>query len=191
MPLVAGYCARYPEVELELHSNEDIIDLIERRIDLAFRVGPLKDSTLHATPLGSSRLRIQASPGYLAKHGRPSKISELQNHILLGFSQADSLNDWPLTDVAGAPFRIRPNVRSSSGETLRSLALNDAGIVCLSDYLTRRDRENGQLCELFASKTTDMRRLINAVYYRNTVGATRIKSFVDYVKAQLRKHPAW
>lgn len=46
--LVEGFHARYPDVELELNSNEGIIDLIERRTDVAFRIGALKDSTLHA-----------------------------------------------------------------------------------------------------------------------------------------------
>lgn len=190
-PLVAGYHARYPEVQLELYSNEGIVDLLERRTDVAFRIGRLKDSTLHATPLGSSRIRVQASPEYLAKHGQPTRISELRLHTLLGFSQPELLNDWPVRDPDGQPLHIRPDVQSSSGETLRSLALSGAGIVCLSDFMTRRDREAGRLKELFAKQSLDIRQPINAVYYRNTAVSARIQSFVDYVKEQLVERPAW
>lgn len=190
-PLIAGYRARCPEVELELYSHEGIVDLLERRTDVAIRIGRLKDSTLHATALGHSRIRVQASPAYLAAHGHPSRISDLRSHTLLGFSQPELLNDWPLRDTEGQPLHIRPDVRSSSGETLRSLALSGAGIVCLSDFMTRRDREEGRLKELFAKQSLDIRQPINAVYYRNTAISARIQSFIHYVKEQLAERPAW
>lgn len=77
VPLVAGYRERYPEVELELHSNEGIIDLLERRTDVAIRIGHLKDSTLHSRLIGHSRVRILASPAYLQAHGTPRKAEDL------------------------------------------------------------------------------------------------------------------
>lgn len=61
VPLVAGFRAQYPDIQLELHSSDQIIDLLEQRTDVAIRIGPLRDSTLHARPLGSNRLRILAS----------------------------------------------------------------------------------------------------------------------------------
>ena len=65
VPLVDSFRAAYPEVELELHSHEGIVDLIEKRSDVAFRIGALKDSSMHARPVGSSRIRVLASPAYL------------------------------------------------------------------------------------------------------------------------------
>jgi DNA-binding transcriptional LysR family regulator len=62
VPLIAGFRAQYPEIQLELHSSDQIIDLLEQRTDVAIRIGPLRDSTLHARPLGSNRLRVLASP---------------------------------------------------------------------------------------------------------------------------------
>lgn len=69
VPLVNGYRSRYPHVELELNSNDEIIDLLERRTDVAIRIGRLKDSTLHSRAIGSSRVRLLASPEYLDAHG--------------------------------------------------------------------------------------------------------------------------
>ncbi|WP_313623848.1 LysR substrate-binding domain-containing protein [Achromobacter sp.] len=180
-PLVPGYRKRYPQVELELNSNEGNIDLLERRTDLAIRIGRLKDSSLHAVPLGSSRVRVLASPGYLAAHGTPRRVADLASHVLLGFSQLEALNEWPLLDADGQPVHVKPQVRSYSGETLRQLALNDGGIVCLSDFMTRGDRKTGALQQLFSRQTLDVRQPINAVYYRNTAISSRIKSFIDYV----------
>ncbi|MDZ5613732.1 LysR substrate-binding domain-containing protein [Achromobacter xylosoxidans] len=185
VPLVPGYRQRYPKVELELNSNEGNIDLLERRTDLALRIGSLKDSSLHAVPIGRSRVRVLASPGYLAAHGTPKRVADLREHTLLGFSQLESLNEWPLEDADGQPLHIQPSIRSFSGETLRQLALNDAGIVCLSDFMTRADRLSGALRQLFPRQTLDVRQPVNAVYYRNTAISSRIKSFIDYLVESL------
>lgn len=189
VPLLDGFRVRYPDMQLELSSNEGIVDLIENRTDVAFRIGILKDSTLHARPLGVSRLRILASPAYLKRHGTPSGPSQLERHILLGFTQPETLNDWPLHDAAGNIVHIRPTISASSGETLRSMALAGLGIVCMSDFMTCEDRRSGRLVQLFPRQTLDVRQSVNAVYYRNTAVAARIMCFVDYIAEALGKRP--
>jgi DNA-binding transcriptional LysR family regulator len=189
VPLIEGFRVRYPEVELELNSNEGITDLIEKRTDVAFRIGALKDSTLHARPIGTSRVRVLASPAYLERHGMPAEPAQLQRHVLLGFTQPETLNDWPLHDANGSILRIRPTIASSSGETLRQMALAGLGIVCLSDFMTREDRNSARLVQLFPKQTVDVHQSINAVYYRNTALAARITCFVDHVVAVLGKRP--
>lgn len=181
VPLVEGYRARYPQVELELNSNEGFIDLLERRTDMAIRIGKLRDSTLHSRPIGCSRTRLYAAPEYLAKHGQPKRVDDLARHSLLGFTQPESLNVWPLLGPDAEPYRIKPSIASSSGETLRQLALEGAGIVCLSDFMTGRDRRDGRLVQVLARQTQEVLQPINAVYYRNTAISARIASFVDYL----------
>ncbi len=181
VPQVAGYRARHPQVELHLNSNDGIVDLIERRTDVAIRIGPLRDSTLHARPLGSSRLRLLASPAYLSARGKPRSVAQLADHSLLGFTQPDTLNDWPLRQADGTLLRITPALSASSGETLRQLALAGAGIARLSDLMSDADRAEGRLVEVLAKDTLDIRHPINAVYYRNTAVSARITSFLDYL----------
>ena len=185
VPLLAGFRARYPEVQLELHSSEGIIDLIEKRTDVAFRIGALKDSTLHARPVAASRVRVLATPAYLRRHGEPATPDQLAGHALLGFTQPESLNDWPLRDADGNTVRITPAIASSSGETLRQMALAGLGIVCLSDFMTQGDRRSGALVPLFPGQTLDVRQSIHAVYYRNTALAARITCFIDHVAEAL------
>lgn len=185
VPLVAGFRAQYPDIQLELHSSDQIIDLLEQRTDVAIRIGPLRDSTLHARPLGSNRLRILASPTYLSTHGTPKNVEQLSGHSLLGFTQPDSLNQWPLRHAQGDSYSISPSLSASSGETLRQLALSGAGIVCLADFMTAADRERGELVQLLARDTVEVRQPIHAVYYRNTALASRITCFLDYLSAQL------
>lgn len=189
VPHVAGYRARYPDVELELTSNDGVIDLLERRTDLAIRIGALRDSSLHARALGSSRVRVLASPDYLARRGMPRRVDALAGHALLGFTQPESLNEWPLRRSDGAALHIRPTLACSSGETLRQLALAGEGIVCLSDFMTAADRRDGRLVQLLPKQTLDVRQPIHGVYYRNTAVSARIASFLDYMANALGPTP--
>jgi DNA-binding transcriptional LysR family regulator len=188
VPLVPAFRKLHPQISLELDTDDLPIDLLERRTDIAIRIGPLRDSTLHARPLGTHRLRVLASPAYLEAHGKPRKVSELAElagHVLLGFTQPESLNRWPLRGVHGDEWTITPTVAASSGETLRQLALAGVGIVCLSDFMTETDRTSGALVQVLAKDTVDVRQPVNAVYYRNTQLSARITSFLDFLSQRL------
>ncbi|MBU0745306.1 MAG: LysR family transcriptional regulator [Gammaproteobacteria bacterium] len=185
VPLVPAFRAAYPQITLELDTDELNIDLLERRTDVAIRIGPLRDSTLHARPLCTSRIRVLASPAYLAAEGKPRAVQDLAGHTLLGFTQPESLNRWPLRGIHGDEWAVQPHITASSGETLRQLALQGVGIVCLSDFMTTEDRVRGDLVQLLVKDTVDVRQPINAVYYRNTQLAARIACFLDFLQARL------
>jgi len=186
VPLVPEFRRAYPQITLELDTDELNIDLLARHTDVAIRIGPLRDSTLHARPLATSRLRVLASPAYLAEHGRPKTVAALGRHTLLGFSQVESLNRWPLRGAHGDEWPVTPAIVASSGETLRQLALRGAGIVCLSDFMTAGDRERGDLVQILPKDTADVRQPISAVYYRNTQLAARIACFLDFLQGRLQ-----
>lgn len=194
VPLIGDFRRAYPRIDLELNTNDQIIDLLEQRTDIAIRIGQLADSTLHARPLPGSRLRVLASPAYLHAHGKPRSVADLSRHVLLGFAPTAVLNRWPLRDAHGHELDIAPHLHASSGETLRQLALAGEGIVCLSDFMTRRDRVEGALVPLLTRETVDVRQPINAVYYRNTRLASRIACFLDFLAERLTPRdgaPAW
>ncbi len=185
VPLVGGFRTKYPEIELELHTSDEIINLLERRTDVAIRIGSLRDSSLHARHLGNSRQRVLASPAYVKARGAPRNISELHKHSLLGYTPGGTPNLWPLRSSVGDKQRIAPTVFASSGETLRQLALAGAGLVCLSDYVTLVDRKRGDLIQVLLRETVDISRPINAVYYRDTQLGSRIRCFLDYVGSRM------
>lgn len=190
VPLIGEFRRRYPHIDLELYSSEQFIDLIEQHTDLALRIGSLRDSSLHARALGRSRLRVLASPEYLRKRGRPETVADLERHCLLGFSELENLNHWPLRHALANTVSITPNIRAASGETLRHLALAGNGLVCLSDFMTLEDRRDGRLVEVLSECTEALYLPIHAVYYRNSSLAARIGCFLDYLSEQLQK-PEW
>ena len=184
-PLIDKYSNAYPQIDIELVSNESLVDLLEARTDVAVRIGELKDSSLSATPLGLSQIRILASPAYLKKHGTPKSVEDLAHHQLLGFNSLEKLNDWPIYDAANNLFHIHTNIKADSGETLRQLALCGTGIVCLSDFMTYQDIQKGHLIQLFVSTTIKMQQPINLVYYKNRKLSERVSSFIEFLKAEV------
>ncbi|MEL4273113.1 LysR family transcriptional regulator [Shewanella xiamenensis] len=183
VPLIQPFKQTYPDIELELTSNEGFVDLLEKKTDLAIRIGNLTDSTLHARPLGKSLLYIVASPDYLSRRGFPNKSSDLIHHDLLGFSTPKALNDWPLNGFT----RFTPTLTSSNGETLRQLALTGNGIACLSGFMVKKDIAEGRLIPLLESEkiTNTGREQINAVYYKSSTVAKRISAFIDFIQPKL------
>lgn len=184
-PLIDKYSNAYPQIDIELVSNESLVDLLEARTDVAVRIGELKDSLLSATSLGLSQIRILASPAYLKKHGTPKNVEDLAHHQLLGFNSLEKLNDWPIYDAANNLLHIHTNIKADSGETLRQLALCGTGIVCLSDFMTYQDIQKGDLIPLLVPITIKMQQPINLVYYKNRKLSERVSSFIEFLKAEV------
>jgi len=190
VPYVAEFRQLYPDIQLELNSNDLIIDLLEQSTDVAIRIGTLADSTLHARSLGSSPLNILASPAYLKQHGTPTTVEDLAQHSLLGFTQTETLNHWPLRHAEGDRLQIQPALSASSGETLRQLALAGEGIACLSHFMTHEDIRQGHLKVLLPKANSGYRQPIHAVYYRNSQLALRIQCFLDFIQKKLAPYAA-
>ncbi|CCG85825.1 HTH-type transcriptional activator ttdR [Erwinia piriflorinigrans CFBP 5888] len=185
VPLIPEFSRRFPLIQLELNTDEVVIDLLEQQTDIAIRIGELRDSTLHARSLGNSKLRLVASPAYLAECGEPESVADLvANHRLLGFCNLEQHNIWPIWRSEGELLHIKPTISASSGETLRQLAVNGMGIVRISDFLSREDVASGRLVPVLESQTHEMRHPIHAVYYRNSTLSARISCFLDYLAEQ-------
>nr|WP_302622031.1 LysR substrate-binding domain-containing protein [Ralstonia pickettii] len=86
----------------------------------------------------------------------------------------------PIACLATAQ-RIEPTLKASSGKTLRQLALQGTGIVCLADFMTVEDRRSGDLVQVLPNATVEVLQPIHAVYYRNTKLASRIACFLDFL----------
>ncbi|AUU09509.1 MULTISPECIES: DNA-binding transcriptional regulator YafC [Serratia] len=186
-PLVAEFRERYPEMSLSLVSSENFINLIERKVDIAIRVGELTDSTLKARKLMASYRRILASPAYLAQYGAPKTVADLEHHCCIGFNDLPNLNRWPLTCADGRQLEIVPGLTTNSGETQRHLCLHGNGIACLSDFMSDEDVKRGNLVPLLVGDTLPLEMPINAVYYSDSAVSNRLRSFIDFISERLKR----
>lgn len=181
MPMIKPFRERFPQMTLSLVSSETFINLIERKVDIAIRVGNLSDSSLRARPLFTSRRKIVASPEYLGQHGIPASPEELAQHACLGFVDPLNLNRWPVAKADGQLYDIEPDCTANSGETLRQLCLSGNGVACLSDFMINKDINEGRLIEVMADKLLPVDMPFNAVYYSDRAVSTRIRCFIDFM----------
>ncbi|MGH6652516.1 MAG: LysR family transcriptional regulator [Sphingopyxis sp.] len=80
-PIIAGFCEAYPEIELEIYAEDALADLSAGGFDAGVRMGEALDADMIAVRLtGPFRFVAVATPGYLAKHGRPESPDELRHH---------------------------------------------------------------------------------------------------------------
>lgn len=189
-PLIRPFREKYPEITLSLVSSETFINLIERKVDVAIRVGTLSDSSLRARPLFSSYRKLIAAPDYLERHGTPQSVDELANHLCLCFTEPASLNLWPVAQSDGQLYEAKPGLSSNSGETLKQLCLAGNGIACLSDYMINKEIENGTLVEIMTDIRLPVAMPFSAVYYSDRAVSTRIRAFIDFLSERIPAHAA-
>ena len=184
VPLIKPFQAAFPGIEVELATSESIIDLLEKRTDVAIRVGTLKDSNLHARVLGQSPLKLVASPNYITQYGEPEDIETLLSHQLIGFSGQPHLNKWPLF---GEVLEPTFSTLATSGEIIRQLCLADMGITLLSQFTVGKDIAEGRLVSLCEGQITSPhpRESVQAVYYQNSAPSPRITAFLDFIQSRL------
>lgn len=179
LPFISVFRQQYPDIILSLVSSETFVNLIERKVDVAIRVGQLTDSSLRARPLLSSYRKIVASPKYLERQGTPKSVEDLRQHTCLTFTEPTSLNTWPIEINDNELITVTEGISSNSGETLRQLCVNGEGIACLSDFMLDKDIRDGKLVELFNDKLQQIPLPFHAVYYSDRVVSQRIRVFID------------
>jgi len=93
-PVVNAFQVSYPAVKVQILVTDRHVDHIAEGVDIAFRVGPLKDSSLVARAVLRYRHQLVASPEYLANYPPPLKPADLLHHRLLAFSTWVQENNW-------------------------------------------------------------------------------------------------
>ena len=100
-PLVTAFQASYPNVRVQILVTERMVDLIAEGVDLAFRLGALKDSCLVARRIFTYRHQLVASPSYLEDVQAAERPQDLLDHRLLTFSHWKPENSWTFVHLNG------------------------------------------------------------------------------------------
>lgn len=150
-PLVTGFQASHPNVRVQILVTERMVDLIAEGIDLAFRLGPLKDSSFVARRVLTYRHRLVASPSYLSGREPPQKPQDLLNHRLLAFSYWKPENSWTFVHRDGSEretLTFEPHLAMNDFAGLASALVAGGGIGDLPPVVQPKLFEEGRLVEV-------------------------------------------
>lgn len=156
-PLFEGFLRDNPDVDLQLIHTLEQVDLIEEDIDLALRGGSPPDTALYvARELFVSRILLVASPAYLAAHGTPQRVEDLERHVGL------SMDPWAPNairrvdgDRGYVQVKMRNRIRANSMETAQKAALAGLGIAPVLALTAQRELAEGRLVEVLRGALPD------------------------------------
>jgi len=191
VPLVPEFMARYPDVRLDMQLSNDVVDLVASDLDLALRVGALRDSLLVARPLARFSTHVYASPEYLARYGEPLVPADVVHHRALALSQHrhHGRYAWTLGDGAQSEdLAIAPVIVMNEPSALRDAVLAGLGIALLPDRLAEPLEEHGNLQRLLPAWAGPDAEL-NAVYPRDRVLPPKVRVFIDFLVERLSFAP--
>ena len=146
-PLLPEFLATYPEVSIDLHLSDAIIDLIGEGFDAGLRIARLPDSSLIARRLCSMPRFTVAAPSYLKRHGRPTHPMHLADHKCFGYAYLSSAGIWHYTNASGEQASVRPGcqLRVNNGEAVMPCLLAGLGIADLPEFIVGDAVRSGEV----------------------------------------------
>jgi DNA-binding transcriptional LysR family regulator len=147
VPRLPAFFARYPQLKIDLQLDDGFVDLVVGGIDVAFRVGELKDSRLIARRIGTAHRAALASPDYLARHGEPQTPHELRDHQCIVYTGLANLNEWNFQDEDGNghTVRVHGHLQSNSSEAIRQAVVEGLGICYTPQWVYGDDIRAGRV----------------------------------------------
>ncbi|WP_137895508.1 LysR family transcriptional regulator [Ramlibacter sp. 2FC] len=185
-PAVAAFAQLHSRLQLELRSSDRVVDLVREGVDVAFRMGWLRDSTLRATRLGGFAQQVVASPAYLRRAGQPQTPEDLARMDWVALTLLPTPLTWRFTDPDGAQRSVRMTgrLRCDSAATLRTLLLEGAGVSVMDRPSTEALVARGELVRLLPQWSLPEGG-IYAVYAPGRHVAAKVRAFIDFYQARL------
>lgn len=181
-PLLREYTTRYPNVQVHLEAANRYMDIIDNNIDVAIRTRESEpDSNITIRRMAETRRIMAASPGYLARHGAPRTLEELQRHKLLIYTYANNPNELRFSkNGITSVVTVKGLLESNDGQILRAAALDGMGILIQPTYILYDDIVAGRLVPVLDD--WDLPRLtINLAYPSRKHLSAKVRTFIDFM----------
>ncbi|MEQ9971541.1 LysR family transcriptional regulator [Pectobacterium carotovorum] len=182
MPRLHEFMAEHPQLNIDVILDDRPIDLIAEGIDVALRLGEMKDSSLIAQRLASCSMRLLATPDYFARHGVPDSPDVLAAHPAVIYLQGERTDRW-IFSRNGTQTTIFPNgrIRVSAAEGVRAAVLSGVGLIVASEWMFAPELESGQVVTALDSWSLGKMDLW-AVYPGGRMTSARARVFTDFVQ---------
>lgn len=175
--------SRFPRLTIDLRLEDRYVDLVAEGIDVAIRVGELKDSGLLSRALAPNRVAAYASPTYLAKKGMPHHPDDLTQHETANFRYKSSGYPmrWPF-QLGSQKWEITPqaSIVVDASDALLSIVMGGGGIGLLATYIAASAVARGELIPVLGEYACD-NATISAVWPESRRSSPNVKAFVDFL----------
>jgi DNA-binding transcriptional LysR family regulator len=187
LPVVTRFLESYPDVSVGLVMTDRVAHFLDDQVDIALRIGPLPDSSLMATRLGSVRHVICASPDYLAANGIPTTPDDLARHRVISFQSVSALSSW-VFEAKGievtVTFRSRLSVNTIDAAI--DASLSGTGLVRAVSYQIADHVRAGRLTVILEAFEPPPRP-VHLVYDTHQRLPLKLRAFVDFAVPRMRK----
>src|SRR5262245_24860162 len=191
LPLLPEFGRLYPNIEVELHLDDSLSDMIADGYDVGIRVGRAKDATMIVRPIAPLRFVVCAAPSYLRQHGAPRTPVDLAGHNCLRLWRPGSPrgSGWWLGSAATLPSAaIKGNFLANDITTLVTAAVHGQGLAFAPLPLVLPLFRAGALVPLLVDWMSEPADLF--LHYPNRRHLpVRVRSFVQFMLERLRKNP--
>lgn len=177
----------YPRIEIGVFATNQVVDLVKESVDVALRIGPVRDSTMIRRKVGQVGLVLLASPQFLERHANPTRLSQLEALPFISFSPASHGKRTTLrmhngTDTQTLKFSSK--FTSNNFFVLRSMAMEGMAIAPLPIYLAREAIANGKLVHLVKDWHVESSPVQILVPQQKEIPA-KVRVFVDFLAQRL------
>jgi DNA-binding transcriptional LysR family regulator len=190
VPRLKAFYDNHPKLKVHLLLDDSFVDLVAAGIDVAFRVGDLKDSRLIARRIGTAHRALLAAPGYLAKHGEPRTLEDLRQHNCLVYTGVADPNEWRFLDSEGQPHAVSVNgsFESNSSEAIRQAVVEGLGIVNAPLWIYGDALRAGAIRPVLTHYRAPALPF-NVVFQPSRRPSLKVKMFVDFFAEAFSRDP--
>jgi len=184
--VIAEYHQRYPDVCFDMDFSGRLVNLVDEGFDLALRAtSPDRlDPGLIARPVMDAPFHLVASPAYLTRTGRPSKVGDLNGHSILLYKGMNPSGSMTLDGPKGqATVKFRPVMLSENEIMLHLAALEGMGLVFLPAWMTQTDIAEGRL-EVVLPEEVMFSTTLHAVYPSRKYLSAKVRTFIDFLASR-------
>ncbi|MER8981316.1 LysR family transcriptional regulator [Mesorhizobium sp. M0491] len=190
LPVVTGFLAAYPDVDIRLILADRITQLVEDHFDLAIRIGRLPDSSLVAMGVGAIRRVVCASPAYLAEHGTPITPEDLETHDCITFEGLASAATWSfIKGKAEIPVQVHSRLQVNTAEAAIDAAIAGVGLTKVLSYQIEAALRSGMLRVLLEEFEPNPWP-VSLVHAGHGLLPVKLRAFLDFAGPRLKERLA-
>ncbi len=191
LPIIAKFHTLHPKVQVELHFDNEVADMVGQGYDIGIRVGQLRDSNIIARPLVALPFVICASPQYLARHTVPTRLEDLAQHNCLRLRRLGQQRPQPwfmrgLT--AELDSKLQGNLYLNEFSAVVTAAELGLGLCCIPLPLAMVSFRSGALRPVLVNYIEAKLSLYLHFPSRKNLPA-RTRALIDFIADRLQKEP--